>query len=80
MQHFDVVILLFSLIIGWIATDGHKTQFVRLIDILFYGPFLIRVGMEFNNKYIRAILFLMGGTTITYNLKNYIDEHNHFNK
>jgi hypothetical protein len=73
MQLFDLFIILVSLCIGWFSTTGSKTQFVRLVDIFFYGPFLIYIGFQFDDLFIRSILFFMGSTTITYNLKNYIE-------
>jgi hypothetical protein len=72
MEKLDILIILLSLIIGWISTIGFKSQWVRLIDIFIYGPFLIYVGMQIDNKFIRAIMLFMGATTISYNLKNLI--------
>jgi len=59
---------------GWFSTYGKKSQWVRLIDILFYGPFLIFVATQLDNIYIEVIVLLMGASTITYNLSNYIYE------
>jgi len=75
MKSSDVLIILFSLIIGWLATSGAKSQFVRLGDIFVYGPFLIYLGFKFEDDLIRNALFFMGCTTITYNLKNYLEEY-----
>jgi len=84
MEASDYFVIIISLFIGWISTAGQKTQFVRLIDVFVYGPFLIYVGTviyqrksegsKFNNLFVKNMLFLMGGTTIAYNLKNYIAE------
>ena len=74
MKSSDFLVILFSLIIGWHATSGKKTQFVRLVDVFAYGPFLIYLGFKFENNLIRNMLFFMGCTTMTYNLKNYIEE------
>lgn len=72
MDHIDILVIIFSLVVGFIATNGYKAQIVRVIDVLFYGPFLIYVGSQFDNLYTRYFLFFMGATTISYNLKNFI--------
>ena len=67
--------IVFSLI-GWFMANGHsKTQYVRLIDIFIYGPYLIYLA--FQNEYIFSIfekifILFLGITTITYNAKNYL--------
>lgn len=71
MQSSDLIVLILSFVVGWLSTSGQKTQFVRLIDIFMFGPFLIFLGFRNDNVYIRNILFFMGATTIAYNLKNY---------
>lgn len=69
-----ILIVVVALVVGWFATDGHKTQWVRLIDVFLYGPFLIWVAMTMTSEYflVSAVLLVMGATTITYNLKNYL--------
>jgi hypothetical protein len=71
MKSFDYFVLILGLFIGWLTTRGQKTQFVRLIDIFFYGPFLIYIALQFEDLLNRNILLFIGATTITYNLKNY---------
>ena len=73
MLVFDVIIIIVFLVIGYMATTGAKTQFVRLLDVFIYGPFLIILGFQFENLIIRYLLFFMGATTIAYNLKNYVE-------
>ena len=70
----DLVILLLFIagIIGWITTDGKKSQVIRLIDIFAYGPLMIYIGSKQENIYYSIVLYFFGMTTITYNLKNYI--------
>jgi hypothetical protein len=61
--------------IGWFMADGvQKTQYVRVTDVLLYGPFLIYLSTK--NTYVftpieKLVLLFMGVTTITYNLRNF---------
>ena len=71
MVNMEQYILLF-LIIGWFASSGVKTQLIRIVDVLLYGPFLIWLGYRENKKWIKLCLYFLGATTMTYNLKNYI--------
>jgi len=63
-------------LIGWITANGNsKTQYVRLFDILLYGPYL--TYLAFQKKYVfslveKLFLLFLGVTTITYNAKNYL--------
>lgn len=70
-NYITLIILFF--IIGWFSTGGKKSQFVRLLDIFFYGPVLILLSTKIENIYYKIILLFMGTTTVSYNLKNYID-------
>lgn len=71
---YIVALIIFSLLLGWVSTTGAKTQFVRLIDVFVYGPFLIYTSTLVDNVLIKSGLIIMGGTTISYNLKNYLFE------
>jgi len=73
MNHIDIIVIILSLVIGFLATNGHKAQFVRLLDVFVYGPFLIYVGTQFDDMFTRYFLFVMGASTISYNLKNFIE-------
>jgi hypothetical protein len=69
-------IVLVSLLVGWFSATGFgKGQYVRLIDIFLYGPYLIYIGMKptytFSNIEQAFMLFL-GATTISYNARNYL--------
>ena len=70
-----VLSVVFS-IIGWFTSNGQsKTQYVRLVDIFIYGPYL--TYLAFQNEYIFSIfekifILFLGITTITYNGKNYL--------
>ena len=63
-------------ILGWCLADGNsKTQYVRLIDVFIYGPYL--TYLAFQKEYVFTIvekifLLFLGITTITYNGKNYL--------
>ena len=63
-------------IIGYYLSNGHsKTQYVRIIDIFIYGPYL--TYLAFQKEYVftmieKIFLLFLGITTITYNGKNYL--------
>jgi hypothetical protein len=56
---------------------GHmysKTQWVRLVDIFVYGPYLIYLSTKDDytfSEYEKLFLLFLGATTITYNARNY---------
>ena len=70
-----VLSIVFS-IIGWVLSNGQsKAQYVRLLDIFIYGPYL--TYLAFQKEYIFSIfekifILFLGITTITYNGKNYL--------
>ena len=63
-------------ILGWSLSNGQsKTQYVRLVDVFIYGPYL--TYLAFQEEYVFTIfeklfLLFLGITTITYNGKNYL--------
>jgi hypothetical protein len=65
-----------SAILGWSLANGEsKSQYVRLIDVFIYGPYL--TYLAFQNNYVfsyveKIFLIFLGITTITYNGKNYL--------
>jgi hypothetical protein len=72
---FLILVILFSFI-GWFSATGFgKGQYVRIIDILLYGPYLVYLSMK--NTHVFALwekifLLFLGTTTISYNLRNFI--------
>jgi len=72
VKYMERLIIIF-LIIGWLSTCGEKTQLVRLLDVFIYGPFLIWLGTREREKWIKVFLYFMGATTLTYNLRNFIE-------
>jgi hypothetical protein len=57
------------------ANGESKTQFVRLIDVFIYGPYL--TYLAFQKEYTFSIfekifILFLGITTIAYNGKNYL--------
>lgn len=70
--HLLVILSVIFFYIGHVSTTGVKSQLVRLIDIFVYGPFLIWLSLREKEQLISIILLFMGTTTISYNLKNYI--------
>ena len=61
-------------LIGWASTIGVKSQTVRILDVLVYGPFLIWLGYKQKEKWIRLVLYFLGTTTISYNMRNYLSK------
>jgi hypothetical protein len=70
-----VLSILFS-ILGWILANGSsKTQYVRLVDIFIYGPYLTYLSFQTNYTFTiieKIFLLFLGVTTITYNGNNYL--------
>lgn len=74
-----VVLTIVFAAIGWFMADGRsKSQSVRLLDVLLYGPYLtyLVLALQDNNTYQFSLieqffLLFLGVTTITYNAKNY---------
>lgn len=69
-------ILVAGLVVGWLSTGGSKSQLVRALDVLVYGPVLIYIAYTVKDmpRYLKWILVFMGATTIAYNLRNFITE------
>ncbi len=69
------LIILFS-VLGWIlATGSGKAQWVRVADVIIYGPYLIYLSFQTNYSFSTAeklFLAFLGATTITYNLRNFL--------
>lgn len=63
-------------IIGWLLATGlGKGQWVRLIDIFLYGPFLIYLSTKDTYTFSsneKLFLLFFGATTISYNLRNFL--------
>ena len=61
---------------GWYSANKvNKTQFVRLVDIFVYGPylvFLVFIQDYTLGFYDKLFLLFLGITTITYNARNYL--------
>ena len=52
-----------------------KAQAIRLIDIVFLGPYMIYLASLDRKmcKFSKGVLFFFGTTTILYNLQNYTE-------
>jgi hypothetical protein len=72
-----VILAIVFAAIGWFLADGRsKSQGVRLLDVLLYGPYLTYLALQDSNTYQFSLieqifLLFLGVTTITYNAKNY---------
>ena len=79
-MNFLLLTIIFS-IIGFTATGENNTQFVRILDVLIYGPVLLYVAYKGLKKesvpdIMYYLVIFMGATTITYNGKRYIKNRN----
>lgn len=71
-QRILILILLLGLLLGFLTTRGSKSQWIRLADVFIYGPILILCGFFMPNKILAILLVLIGSSTISYNLHNYL--------
>ena len=62
--------------VGWILAPGRsKAQWVRLLDVFVYGPFLLAIAVWpalAATPWASILLIIMGATTITYNGRNWL--------
>ena len=71
-----IVLSVVFAVIGWYLANGEsKAQYVRLVDVFIYGPYL--TYLAFQDKYVfniieKIFLVFLGITTITYNYRNYL--------
>ena len=83
LNHKLWLLIIFSLVMGYITTTGTKSQVIRLIDIFIIGPLMIYLGYTSylantsvlgysSAKLLYLGLIFFGGTTITYNARNYL--------
>ena len=57
------------------ANGQSKTQFVRLVDIFIYGPYLTYLAFQKEYRFStfeKMFILFLGITTISYNTKNYL--------
>ena len=73
--YMPILIVIFA-VIGWFAASGFgKGQYVRMLDILIYGPYLVYLAMKDTYTFSlleKFFLLLFGVTTVTYNLRNFL--------
>lgn len=74
-----LLIILLGGIIGLYSATGTKSQLVRILDGFLIGPLMIYlgfIGYKMSNNSNISVLFLLltllGASTISYNLRNYI--------
>jgi hypothetical protein len=70
-----MLIVVLSLFLGYFSTSGTKSQWIRLVDVFIIGPLMIYLGAngyKISNNLLYLVLMFFGGTTITYNLRNYL--------
>lgn len=71
-----IILSIIFALLGWILANGNsKTQYVRLVDVFIYGPYLTYLAFQTNYTFTiveKIFLLFLGVTTITYNGKNYL--------
>ncbi len=77
MRNQMILLTIVFFVMGWVlATGTGKTQWVRLVDIVLYGPYLIYLSQQSESYQFsdleKVFLLFLGATTITYNLRNYL--------
>ncbi len=68
----QVILIIVFAMYGWWMARGVKTQWVRLLDVFVYGPFLLYLAFKSEIWYEQLFLLFLGATTITYNTRNYL--------
>ena len=70
------LVILFA-VIGWLSATGFaKGQYVRILDILLYGPYLLYLACKKNYTFSvgeKIFLLFFGTTTVSYNLRNFLE-------
>ena len=69
-----VTIVIVSLLIGWFSTKGVKSQWIRIADVVVFGPVVIYAGTRVDQEWLAVLLIFLGASTMTYNLRNFINE------
>jgi hypothetical protein len=73
--YFPLFVILF-LVIGWLLATGlDKGQYVRLFDVLLYGPYLMYLATKDSYTFSmteKMFLLFVGTTTVSYNLRNFL--------
>ena len=76
LPYLLILLYIIFAILGWALANGQsKTQYVRLVDIFIYGPYLTYLSFQTNYTFTiieKIFLLFLGVTTITYNGKNYL--------
>jgi len=69
------LVVLFA-VIGWLSATGFgKGQYVRILDILLYGPYLLYLACKQTYTFSvgeKIFLLFLGTTTVSYNLRNFL--------
>ena len=77
-QAISLAVLIIALVLGYLSTTGTKSQTIRIVDIIIIAPLMFYLGylgftgVISSNKWLYVILMFFGGTTITYNLYNFL--------
>jgi hypothetical protein len=86
MERYVPILAVLFAFLGWYSAPGSgKAQYVRLLDVLLYGPFLLYLSYRAPGPYTfseaeKIFLLFLGVTTITYNLRNYVEIEKEKNK
>jgi hypothetical protein len=54
------------------VSEIQKSQFLRVVDVLALGPFMIYAGTKLPTKPLQTIMIVAGALVIVNNLNNYL--------
>ena len=60
--------------LGYFSTSGVKSQWIRILDVIVYGPLLLYASSQVEQVWLKVLLIFMGATTMSYNLRNFIHQ------
>jgi hypothetical protein len=56
--------------------EVQKSQFLRMVDVLFLGPLMIYAGSQLESKSLKSLMIISGSLVMANNLRNYIETKN----
>lgn len=66
-----IFLIIISFLVGWFSTGGQKSQLIRILDVIVFGPILIYSALYIDDPWLYIILLFLGASTMGYNLRNY---------
>lgn len=70
--YFYVLFTIIFLVVGWLSTSGVKSQWIRMGDVLLFGPILIISATQVPQIWLKVSLIAFGASTMSYNARNWL--------